>query len=354
MSIRAEDADPAELPERLRELTGDGGGEFTASSDSALRLLTVAAQESAAGLDVDLDFLVESAGQADDYFDRVLRDTAAGDGGDANAFTWQSMMDGGDQDTGVAEAWRRLALTGRVLPPFEPVVPVVVIDDGFVRDADLPDVEAVSVRFDADGRTPQNVRPCSGGGSCPFHGNAVSRVLAARPNNATGVAGTGGLVVDLTVMPLGDVLNAMFGRRSSGCCWTPPTRAARTPPCPAGWAPTRPSPARSATATVPTARSGSTSRPRGRGWSGSPTSPRPSWRCCCPRPPPTATAGRPPSCAGRSPPATLPYVGNNVQARITVPRCVSPDVKVTVVAVDTDGNQFATDSVTVKVGTVPC
>ena len=53
-------------------------------------------------------------------------------------------------------------------------------------------------------------------------------------------------------------------------------------------------------------------------------------------------------------PATLPYVGNNVQARITVPRCVSPDVKVTVVAVDTGGNQFGTDSVTVKVGMVPC
>jgi hypothetical protein len=29
-------------------------------------------------------------------------------------------------------------------------------------------------------------------------------------------------------------------------------------------------------------------------------------------------------------------------------------VKVTVVAVDTDGNQFATDSVTVKVSAVPC
>lgn len=96
-------------------------------------------------------------------------------------YDWVHLMDGGVQDTGVAEAWTLLERAG-----VERQVGLAAVDDGFVPDfsGDLPSGLYVSgVPFSAP------TGEAIGGG---YHGTSVLGTAVAIANNGVGSAGTAG------------------------------------------------------------------------------------------------------------------------------------------------------------------
>lgn len=193
-------ADPALLPDTLRQKDAKARGEHTVSSEGGLKLIAAAVQEAGVdGLNVGLNLVARSTG----FGTRSLADGVDG-AGDAdwspNAFQWPYMRTGGEQDIGVAEAWRTLELTGALSRR----VKVAVLDAGFVVNPDFPARRTI---HPAGAYDIPNGWGCSTGPGCGWHGTSVVQALAGLPDNGFGAAGPAGPVADLVLIqsPSADV-----------------------------------------------------------------------------------------------------------------------------------------------------
>ena len=193
-------ANPALLPDTLRQKDAKAHGEHKVSSEGGLKLIAAAVQETGTeGLSVGLNLVARSTGLSS----RSLADgvDGAGDGDwNPNAFQWPYMRTGGEQDIGVAEAWRTLELTGALSRR----VKVAVFDAGFVPNADFPSRRTI---HPAAAYNVPSGWGCSTGPGCAWHGTSVVQALAGVQDNAFGAAGPAGPVADLVLIqsPSGDV-----------------------------------------------------------------------------------------------------------------------------------------------------
>jgi serine protease len=179
--------DTNDLADDLRALNDVSSGDFGVSSEAGIELLAVAADEAAHGFRVDLNWVAEE--QALDQ--RNIADSPTGPTlWSPNPFDWAYMKRGGNQDIGVADAWRALAAASRLGNR----VHVSIMDGGFAPNDDFPE------GYDLNG--PPNVAnpaSCTGGSSCPWHGTIVTAAAMGVPGNGYGVAGPAGPIADASM-----------------------------------------------------------------------------------------------------------------------------------------------------------
>jgi hypothetical protein len=173
-------------------------GKAVLSSETAARLMALSVREVAAGRAVGLN-----------YFDRpdavMLRteERPDGAGGFSDAFATTRFGATGSRSN-VVGAWQWLRAKGLVRR-----VRVAILDGGFwVNGGGQPnsvagigsDLPANPIQYDFvnnDNRVGDpNPGSCSGGSSCPWHGNSAAGVATGLLNNRAGAAGTGGMVAD--------------------------------------------------------------------------------------------------------------------------------------------------------------
>ncbi len=189
--ILAAGADLSRFPDDLRALDPQATGEHRVSSTEGLELLAVASREAAEGAEVGVNWV----GGGDTFRGRSTAEAPTGTGsvGGAygpDAFLWTTHRVGGQQDIGVAEAWRALDLAGKL----NNRVKLAILDMGFVPDADMPTPwTAISNVPGYDPVGSSNLLDCSGN-ACPWHGTNVASAAMARPDNGFGAAGPGGPV----------------------------------------------------------------------------------------------------------------------------------------------------------------
>jgi hypothetical protein len=170
------------------------------SNTRALSTFAIAIEEKVEhGLTVSVNPIAQNAAYEDS--DSPESDPPVGLAGyTKNAFLWphmenRSVAAGGQQDIGVADAWRLLENNGRSLRTGVPVGPiggpqVVVIDGGFDPNADFPPYSGSTFVGNP------NPMACSGGNECLWHGTHVVETGFGLPHNDFGVAGPGGPVVN--------------------------------------------------------------------------------------------------------------------------------------------------------------
>ena len=121
---------------------------------------------------------------------------------DLNAFTWPFVRSTATQGIGLDTAWQMLDFHGKS----QNRVTVLVIDNGFVQNADFP--ANARIRKGSWGADEDWV--CSGDNPCPYHGTQVALNIAGQHDNLWGTAGVAGPWVQLIVMPtLGDTYTTM-------------------------------------------------------------------------------------------------------------------------------------------------
>jgi serine protease len=196
--LKADQADTSKLSANLRALDKDSRGALAISSSAAHKLLAAAAQEQVGGLSIGVNWV----SRGDLFTDRATVEAPAGDSisGTAytvNAFNWPHMKAGGNQDIGVAEAWRALELAGKLSNK----VKIAILDMGFQPNNDFPSgwLATSNVPFVNPIGT-ENLLSCSGGNPCPWHGTAVAHAAAGLPDNSYGAAGSAGPVADLVLV----------------------------------------------------------------------------------------------------------------------------------------------------------
>ena len=214
VSFPVDAVDTTDLPDLLRVLNPEVRGELRLSSEAAMATLTVNARLAVAGFAVSLELVAENAGVTDRRVTEgpggalasYYTDAFVGGRYSPNPFEWPTYKRGGDHDTGVAEAWRALAITGRLGNRTR----IAVIDGGFADGHGLPGgSHAISTIPFRDPLNTENTMSC-GGSDCPWHGTHVSQIAAGVGDDASGIAGTGWPVADLTVVTsLGDMFTLM-------------------------------------------------------------------------------------------------------------------------------------------------
>lgn len=195
--VDASAASTAALVADLRTLDPRSKGRFTVSSEAGLELLAAGSAEAAAGLAVGMNWL----GQGDDYRNRNLSEAPTGDelvtnlAYQPNPFGWPSHALGGQQDIGVAEAWRALDIAGKIGNR----VHLAILDMGFEPDQDTPVgwLAINNVPF-VDPTDHDNILDC--GTPCPWHGTNVVSAAMARAGNGFGAAGPAGPVADAVLV----------------------------------------------------------------------------------------------------------------------------------------------------------
>lgn len=205
--IDAAGADTSRLNEDLRALDSTATGSHRVSSQAGLELIAATSSEAASGLQVGMNWV----GGGADFRGKSSLEAPSGGmlGGvpyNQNAFGWPSHDVGSNQDIGVAEAWRALALAGKLGNRIK----LAVLDMGFQPDADWRSgAQAISnVPFVSPIGT-ENLLSC-GGGPCPWHGTSVVSAAMALPDNGHGSAGPGGPVADpIAVFTLYDFFTSM-------------------------------------------------------------------------------------------------------------------------------------------------
>ncbi|MBI4510841.1 MAG: S8 family serine peptidase [Deltaproteobacteria bacterium] len=186
--------DPARAADDLRALDPRVRGTLRISSRDAMELVATAARETLAGVTVSPNFILESHG----YVDRVVVDGPKLQGTGAtvpyqpNVAAWPHFMTGGVQNIGVVEAWRALAIAGKLIPD---AVKVGIVDGGFNPAFDLPKY-SLGVEL-----MKPNPEKC-GDKDCAWHGTHVAQVGFAIPGNGVGTAGPGGPVAELGLVQL--------------------------------------------------------------------------------------------------------------------------------------------------------
>ena len=203
---------PARLPLRLIEVDSSRSdtsdiagnmeeagfsGRFVFSSEKALRFVAMLARER----DVPIAPNPVVRGS-------VSKEHPTAAGGNLDAELWPWMTDTG-LSVGVARAWDYLVYKKALGEPGERTPTyAAVIDGGFALSASGVPLDgnrdyfyygAKPIQADMVGKDGaaggENRTSCSGGASCPWHGQASFGVLGAVPRNGFGSAGTGGPVV---------------------------------------------------------------------------------------------------------------------------------------------------------------
>jgi serine protease len=209
-------ADVSHLATDAKQLTPSAFGAHAVSSKQALELLAIAFQARAhGGPQANLNVVGGTAGLIDRL---VTRSTPEDGSGTAplNSFTWTYMRDGGTQDIGVGDAWRQLALAGKLPEQGGQRIKVGIMDAGFIESQDLPRPALINGEFrirgfDGPPRTLPNTWGCSTGPGCRWHGSDVAHTLAALPGNNLGVAGPAGPVADLVLLQSPTEIVSSFG-----------------------------------------------------------------------------------------------------------------------------------------------
>jgi hypothetical protein len=180
--------DAARGPDALLTLEPHQPGEMRFGSDRALRLIAVAAIESAEhGLAISPNWIAEGASLEDGS---VIE---AYDAPNRNALEWSYMRDGGEQDIGVAPALQFLASEGKL---DNERVRIMINDGGFYDNPDFPAVKVLRKAQWGD----VGLMKCTGGALCPWHGSQVTMTAMGQLDNEYGVAGPAGPVAELVAV----------------------------------------------------------------------------------------------------------------------------------------------------------
>lgn len=210
--INTSSADTNRLLSDLSTLDPASRSDLKVSSQSALRLLSVAAREKLGGMDVALNVLTRPQTFEDNTSSEGgLQTGEIGNSYSANAFDWPYMRAGGIQNIGVVDAWRALERAGRINPAngSNGSVRIAIIDGGFYPN------QADFHRFSGDPEELNRINPmpCSGGNDCPYHGTNVAMAAAARADNSFGTAGPAAPVAHLLLYQqagVDDVIYSIF------------------------------------------------------------------------------------------------------------------------------------------------
>jgi hypothetical protein len=173
-------------------------GKMKVSSDLAARLMALTVSEIAAGRAVGLNYL-----SSQDSVMLKTEESPKPAGGFTDAFATSRFQPSGSKSN-VVGAWQWMKAKGMVRR-----VRVAILDGGFWVDAngqpnsvpgigtDLPP-NPIQFDFVNDDNIVGSTNPtqCSGGSSCPWHGNGAVGAALGLVNNQAGAAGTGGLVAD--------------------------------------------------------------------------------------------------------------------------------------------------------------
>lgn len=207
--VDATTVDPTGIDEVLSELAL-GSGALAVSSDAGLRLLAVAARETAAEVDVSVNWLA----RGDTFEDGSVE-------GGFDVMTRSYMEAGRTQDIGVDQAWLALERAGVLDDPVHRV-DVGVIDGGFFDNADFAtsSTHLSYVQGDAALGSANPVN-CSGGSSCPRHGTGAALTMAGLADNGFGGAGPAGPIVGRlytahVALDAGSVMSAASYMQASG------------------------------------------------------------------------------------------------------------------------------------------
>lgn len=195
--INTSSANTSRLLSDLSQIDPASRSDLKVSSQSALRLLSVAAQEKRGGMDVALNVLTRPQTFEDNTsLEGIQQTDTIGNGYSSNVFDWPYMQAGGIQNIGVVDAWRALERAGRINPAngSNGSIRIAIIDGGF-----YPNNNNDFHRFSADSNELNKANPldCSGGSSCPYHGTNVAMAAAARADNDFGTAGPAAPVAHL-------------------------------------------------------------------------------------------------------------------------------------------------------------
>ncbi len=160
------------------------GGRLRVGNDDTLRLLALAASESARfGVEISPNLVAESDG----FGDGTSIEVPTGEL-DPNAFTWPFLNSGSAQDTGVAAALSLLDQRGKL----KDRVKIMVVDGGFIPNKDFP----LHYRVHETGWGSDNRLKCAGN-PCPYHGTSVVLAAMGQIDNRYGTAGPAGPVAEL-------------------------------------------------------------------------------------------------------------------------------------------------------------
>ncbi|MCA9839296.1 MAG: S8 family serine peptidase [Trueperaceae bacterium] len=185
--IDSSKADPKTLSDNLRLADPLSRGELFVSSSVGLQTLAVAASEHVKGLNVSLNWVLESHTIPSGSTTEAASATSGGRIYSSDAFQWPYMSEGSNMDIGVGEAWRALLLSGRLTPS----ATMLIMDGGFLVNPNLPAGFSI---LPAGTAGQPNPATCSGGTPCPFHGTDVAAAAMGVPDNAIGAAGPAGPV----------------------------------------------------------------------------------------------------------------------------------------------------------------
>lgn len=209
LSVDPAAADPARIRENLEGITPTLVGEYSVSSETALRLLALAATEIGDhGLRVGINPVL----QTDTVARRSVQEAFSGndivEGSlvypyDRNSFAWpfakrEDQFPGGYSqplNTGAAEAVRVVGAAGRL----SNTVRVMIADAGFFPNEDYPPFDVVN------GLRGENPAGCGDGPpdpgtDCAAHGTHVALTGFARVDNGFGSFGPGGEVAELLLL----------------------------------------------------------------------------------------------------------------------------------------------------------
>ena len=171
-----------------------GSGPSKVSSEKGAHLLALTLAQTRAGLSMGPNFVAQLQ-QADIWTSTTEE---ADSNGISDAFKWQEF-------SGIKQCWQYFS----ALPSYGYMVNIklALIDGGFwLNSSGQPNVDAhglsdyplsvmgydfMAKSYNAGGQNPNN---CSGGSSCPWHGNGSASVATGQVNNGAGAAGTGGMV----------------------------------------------------------------------------------------------------------------------------------------------------------------
>ncbi|SMF13836.1 hypothetical protein SAMN02745866_00874 [Alteromonadaceae bacterium Bs31] len=186
--VNTADTDISELADDLANLQPGTRGDFKVSSQAAAATLAISAETARAGVVSGINWV----GQGSDFRNRDIADSPAGvSSADPNAFSWPSHTIEGDQNTGVAEAWRALDFANLLTPN---KVGLAILDMGFDPNADYQQgwVAFSNIPLVAPIGT-ENIIGC-GENPCLWHGTNVLGAAMAVANNGFGSAGPAGPV----------------------------------------------------------------------------------------------------------------------------------------------------------------
>ena len=188
--VNADGADTGKLAEDVQKINPNVQGDLHFSSQAGFNLMAVAAHELASGLNVGLNFILESSSVATGHTNEAAKGNPPSPNSSYSIDTadWSYMKRGGTQDIGVTEAWRALAATGKLSNK----VKLAVLDGGFIPNKDIPSNPIMVGNWNQ--QNPANCIGLKGPHPCPWHGTGTVIAAMGLPDNAFGAAGPAGPV----------------------------------------------------------------------------------------------------------------------------------------------------------------